>query len=154
MTFEQLLAETPTDPRNPHSPWLVWFPASLSKEEKRKYIASAGSHPYASVSGLEENERETSHDDVAILDQLVVLQLYQPPEELLIAGQKVVRPPHDAQLYALYTYLWQRAKTVDAAGKNRQFISFSRGQSNQPPRADSGTDGLTARLSFRLKFSR
>ena len=117
MTFEQLLAETPTDPRDPNSPWLVWFKSGLSKEEKRKYIASAGSHPYASVSGLEENERETSHDDVAILDQLVVLQLYQPQEELLIVGQKVARPPHDAQLYALYTHLWQRTKAVNAEVK-------------------------------------
>ena len=151
-----MLAETPADPRDPNSPWLVWFKADLSKEEKKKYIVSAGSNPFASVSGLEENERETSHDDVAFLDQLVVLNLYQPPEEHIDMArkEKVMRTPHDAQLYALYTHLWKCAGSVDAAGKNRHFLGLSRSQNNQPPRIDPATSGLAARLSFRLKFTR
>ena len=145
MTLEQLLAETPVDPRDPNSPWLVWFKAGLSKEEKKKYIAAAGTQPYASVSGLEENERSVSHDDVAFLDQLVVVNLYQPPETVVVGGEKLTRTPHDAQMYALYTHLWKCAKTVDAAGKNRHFLGLVRSQNNQPPVADPDTSGLAAR---------
>ena len=150
MTLEQFLSETPANPLDENSPWLTWFRADLSKEEKLAKIAQAGALPYASVAGLEENERLRDHDSIGFVDQLVVVTLHQQPE--VVNGVK--RTPDDRTIYALYERILLAPRVVSAAGRNRHFLGLERSPTQQPPRGDAETGGLYAHLSFRLRFTR